>query len=263
MSRVFDCFCFFDEFDMALTRMHILRDVVNYHVIVEAHETHSGHRKSLNFKDNRHLFKEFERKIIYVYVPELSDGTRGSWQREAYQRSQISRGLLEANAQPDDLVIVSDCDEIINPQVIPLVRTAASCQADVYYFRLNYKAKTQPWGINCCRYSIQPDPCGIKTAAGFPEDKQKFERGGWHFTYFYDTPEQVVSKISAFMHHDFADKDTRLRDIDFTRRSMIEGIDLFKDILQRDIGLERVELEPTLPKYILDHLPEYQHWIAP
>lgn len=263
MSRVFDCTMFFDEYEMLLARMNILRDVVDYHIICEAHETHSGKPKSLNFKDNRHLFKEFESKIVYVCVEQLSDGIRDSWQREAFQRSQIGRGLQEANAQPDDLVTVSDTDEIIRPEIIPLVREAASCQADVYYFRLNYKATKQPWGINICRYGIQPDPCGIKTAARFPEDRQRFEHGGWHFTYFYDTPKQVIDKIGAFMHHDLADADSRLRDTEYTRRGLTEGLDLFKDVLSRDIGLERVEIEQTLPRYLLDNLGKFSHWIAP
>ena len=263
MPRVFDCFMFYDEYDMTLARMNILRDVVNYHVIVEAHETHSGKPKSLNFKDNRHLFAEFDDKIIYVCVEQLSDGVRDSWQREAFQRSQISVGLKVASIQPDDLIIVSDCDEIIRPEVVPLVRMAANCQADVYYFRLNYRALHQPWGINCCRYSVQPDPCGIKTGAGYPSDRQKFDKGGWHFTYFYDTPEQVVSKINAFMHHDLADTDGRLRDVEYAKRGLTEGLDLFRDVLMRDIGLERVDLEATLPRYILDNLGKFSHWIAP
>lgn len=263
MSRVFDCFQFYDEFDMALARMHILRDVVDYHVVCEAHETHSGHPKSLNFKDNMHLFDEFKSKIVYVYVPVLSDGVRDSWKREAYQRSMIGEGLHQANVQPDDLVIVSDCDEIINPEVIPLVRVAASCQADMYYFRLNYKATKQPWGINICRWHVQQDPNAIRTAAYFPQDKQIFQHGGWHFTYFYPTPELVIAKINAFMHHQHADIDPRLRDPVYVARGLSEGLDLFKDVLMRDIGLQRVELEPTLPKYILDNLDKYKNWIAP
>jgi len=263
MPRVFDCFMVYDELEMALARMHILRDVVDYHIVVEAHETHSGGPKSLNFKDNSYLFEEFASKIVYVYVPQLSDGVRDSWQREAFQRSRIGEGLARMEVQPDDLVIVSDCDEIIHPDVIPQVREAASCQADMYYFRLNYRATHQPWGINICRYRVQPDPCGVRTAASFPADRQKFDHAGWHFTYFYRTPEEVIAKINAFMHHQHADIDPRLRDPKYVARGLTEGLDLFKDVLMRDIGLRRVELEPTLPKYILDNLGKFQHWIAP
>lgn len=265
MPRVFDAFMFYDEYEMALTRMRILKDVVDYHVVVEAHETHSGGPKSLNFKDNWHLFKEFESKIVYVYVPALSDGKRGSWQREAYQRSQIGEGLKRMEAQPDDLVIVSDCDEIINPDIVPQVKEAACCQADMYYFRLNYKATRQPWGINCCRWRIQQDPNAIRTSAYFPQDRQRFEHGGWHFTYFYDTPEQIIGKLKAFMHHDQAEAHPELLNPEFVKRGLSECIDLFREsgALFRDIGLQRVELEPTLPRYILDNIGKFQHWIAP
>lgn len=267
--KVYDTFMISNELDMALTRMHILRDVVDYHVVCEAHETHSGGPKSLNFADNPAMFDEFKSKIIYVYVPALSNGQRDSWQREQFHRHNIARGLVDA--MQDDLVIVSDCDEIPNPDCVADWKASGkpcaefSWNKDFYYYKLNFHiASGEGWSFGGCRRDVQPDPNGIKSGAFAPEFKFKmarYERGAWHFSYFH-SPQGVRDKLKMFMHHDIADKDARLSDTEYIAQAIKQGTDLFKEAMGRAMVIDRVPIEPTLPKYILDHLEDYRQWIV-
>jgi beta-1,4-mannosyl-glycoprotein beta-1,4-N-acetylglucosaminyltransferase len=72
MTKVYDCCIFYEELDMLETRMHILEDVVDYFVICEAAETHSGKPKPFNLADNAKRFERWQDKIVYVMVTSLS-----------------------------------------------------------------------------------------------------------------------------------------------------------------------------------------------
>lgn len=108
-GKVYDCFPFFNELDVLQIRLAELNDVVDYFVLVESYETFQGKPKPLYFGENKHLFAPYLDKIIHVVVerhPELDN----AWHREYYHRNAIERGLV--GADNDDVVLVSDCDEI-------------------------------------------------------------------------------------------------------------------------------------------------------
>ena len=116
---IYDCFIFYNELDILKVRLHELSKVVDKFVIIESTKTFQGKDKSLIFADNRHLFAEFEAQIVYrvCNMPESMEGlvtarsNTAAWAREHYQRNFIGTALI--NAQPDDLIIISDVDEII------------------------------------------------------------------------------------------------------------------------------------------------------
>jgi beta-1,4-mannosyl-glycoprotein beta-1,4-N-acetylglucosaminyltransferase len=199
MSNVYDCLMFFAETDMLELRVKELQHVVDYHVVCESRETHSGKPKELNFdKLYKRLPAHLQSKMIYVVVDELSDGVRDSWQREYYHRSCISRGLV--NAQPDDLVIVSDCDEIVNPDVIPHIKDKAGITMDLYYYNFNTRMN-EFWGVGASRWGLYSDVNGIRTNAMGGEQLI----GGWHLSYAGNT-EFIAEKLRSFMHFDYAEQ---------------------------------------------------------
>jgi beta-1,4-mannosyl-glycoprotein beta-1,4-N-acetylglucosaminyltransferase len=65
---VYDIFTFFNELDLLEIRFKILNDKVDYFVIIECTETFSGKPKQLYFSENKHLFKEWEHKIIHHII---------------------------------------------------------------------------------------------------------------------------------------------------------------------------------------------------
>ncbi len=115
---IFDCFTFFNEFDILDVRLHEMASVVDRFVIVEATRTFQGAPKPLHFEANKARYSAFADKIIHVVVdmPESPEtkfpSTSVAWRREYYQREQIARGIVSAGK--DDLIIVGDVDEIIS-----------------------------------------------------------------------------------------------------------------------------------------------------
>ena len=65
---VYDCFNFFNEFDLLEIRLNELDDVVDYFVVCESNVTHNGIPKPMFFKENEERFSQFKDKIIYLPI---------------------------------------------------------------------------------------------------------------------------------------------------------------------------------------------------
>ena len=120
--KLIDCFMYFDE-DLVLDiRLNTLGDTVDKFVIVEATKNHAGEDKKLNFKIQN--FKKFQKKINYIIVDDLplnvkspKKGWHENHARDQFQRNAIQRGYKGFN--DEDLIMISDIDEIPNPEGHP------------------------------------------------------------------------------------------------------------------------------------------------
>ena len=66
MSKVYDCFMFFNELDLLEIRLETLDPYVDYFVISECDSTFSGIDKPYVFEKNKDKFAKFADKIIHV-----------------------------------------------------------------------------------------------------------------------------------------------------------------------------------------------------
>ena len=112
---------YFDE-DLVLDiRLNTLKNEVDKFIIVEATRNHAGKEKKLNFKIEN--FSKFKDKIHYLVVDDLPEqvvspkkGWHENHSRDQFQRNSIERGYRENN--DNDLIMISDIDEIPNPNKI-------------------------------------------------------------------------------------------------------------------------------------------------
>lgn len=115
---IYDCFTFFNEIELLKIRMNILNDVVDKFVIVEADKTLRGVPKAFNFEKIKSEFdNEYPDKIIYIKAtncPVLENSK--DWAIEYFQRNSIMGGVY--NCKADDLIMISDIDEIPNPNIL-------------------------------------------------------------------------------------------------------------------------------------------------
>lgn len=107
---IYDCFLYYDEAMLLELRLHTLHQHVDKFVIVESTHTFTGKKKALHFDITR--FAAFADRIIYVVFDEPPHSD--AWENERRTRNHIMAGLKQA--QDDDLILVSDVDEIIDPQ---------------------------------------------------------------------------------------------------------------------------------------------------
>lgn len=131
--RVFDCFCFFNELELLEIRLTELDPVVDVFVIVEAERTWKDVPKPLAFPENRERFARWLPKIRYVVQERITDLSpadtlhrtkrpeNDARRREWIQRDRVAEGI--ADAAPDDLIVVSDIDEIPRREVKAAIRS--------------------------------------------------------------------------------------------------------------------------------------------
>jgi len=205
--EIVDCFLFFNEIDMLLFRLKELNDYVDYFVLVESDHTFSGNPKELFYENNKHLFSAYNHKIIHIAIKGKEDVS--AWERETMQRNAVTQGLKLLDLTKDDIIILSDCDEIPNPELLKKVRNENviwqnhiySLEQDFYYYNLN-SLKLNYWTMSkIFRYGE------ISISKRTPQEiryTQMFQitDGGWHFSYF-GSPEKIKYKIQSFSHQEF------------------------------------------------------------
>ena len=115
--KVYDCFTFFNELELLELRLETYYDIVDRFVIVEADKTHANIPKPFNFLENINRYEKFLPKINYVMDSSVVPyGGAEDWSIENNQRNSIMKGL--SDAEPDDLIMISDVDEFPNPAML-------------------------------------------------------------------------------------------------------------------------------------------------
>jgi beta-1,4-mannosyl-glycoprotein beta-1,4-N-acetylglucosaminyltransferase len=284
---IYDCFTFFNELDILQLRLNELSSVVDRFVLVEARQTFTRQPKPLYYAENRARFKQFEDRIIHVVIdhfpikriqfskvsflglirrlltfsglPEVV-----AWDIEAYQRNQIMRGLR--GCQPDDLIIISDVDEIPRPEVIENHKSASGLilfEMDSYYYYLNLRGlypqdtadlsltgKPYRWyGALMTRYGNLTTPQAFrkiarKSGRGY-DSVTIMKNAGWHFTYMGGT-QRIIEKIESFSHQEY--NSGQYKDPEYIRQAMSQGRYLFDN---EPIALHPVPLDESFPRYLL------------
>ena len=268
--KIFDCFSYWDEDLLLDLRLKILDEIVDYFVIVEGNKTWQGNKKKLKF--NIKKFKNYKKKIIYVPVEDMPDGDN-PWVRENFQRNCINRGLNLAS--DDDAIIISDLDEIPNPDAFKKFKKKmkyAVFKQKHYYYKFNLQSKNNPYwyGSRICIKKFLKSPQWLrslkfKKRPAWRIDKMRLnniiDNGGWHFCNL-KTPEQLLYKYNNlcetkdnFAFHEQIDP------IHLTIEEIQSKIRNGKDFIGRNHIYEFQKLDHTFPKYLYLNQNLYKKWI--
>ncbi|MES2224754.1 MAG: DUF3431 domain-containing protein [Patescibacteria group bacterium] len=280
--RVYDAFNFFNELETLEIRLNILNDYVDCFVIVESTLTHSGLPKELYYEKNKHLFKQFEHKIIHYVIdnplksfedarerllhPDTdqmekeiiqaalsSDNVQPgetSFLRDFYEKESVKKALV--GLSDNDFCFVSDLDEIWNPDAL-----VDYSKDDLYKFKqepyiyyLNNRSN-EDWagwtGTIGTKYKNIRNAC-LNDLRTFKKNKYAIiNNGGWHFS-FQGGAERVKTKLESYSHQEINNDDIK---------SQIEArIEKNKDIRGRYIKFWKDE--STLPQYLLNNKEKYK-----
>jgi hypothetical protein len=133
----------------------------------------------------------------------------GDWGREAQQRDAVRR-LLPV-MEPDDLVLLCDADELVDPRALPAILAATEagpaklCMA---HYMCGKRWRYRDWWrhAGACRARNLPDRPSDELRLNFV--LPRVAEAGWHLTYF-GTDADVDAKLSAFAHAEYDDAKTR------------------------------------------------------
>jgi beta-1,4-mannosyl-glycoprotein beta-1,4-N-acetylglucosaminyltransferase len=275
--KVFDAFCYFNEDLILRLRLQTLWDYVDYFIIVEATYTQTGMPKPLNF--DRKKFAAFESKIIYLVTENPPGGTADPWRNENAQRNAISLGL--EGAEDDDWLIVSDVDEIPNPNFIELynpkyLRGDFQQRYYSYFFNnlLIAPTKDKVWlgskittmghfrqFFKGCANSVRSwKSSGLlrlfKRSYFRHLRVQTIENGGWHFTWVLSA-DGIRQKMSVMAHQE--NNRPEFHDSHYIEETINTG----RDIVRTDRRYQLVPLDDSFPYPLIADMSPFSDYIRP
>ena len=264
---IYDCFQYFDEDHIVDLRLNILNQYVDYFVISESTKTHQGKIKKLNFDLEK--FSKFKEKIIYVvadYKKEVNfeNHIGGESPIEQHQRNSLIEGIK--NASSEDLIILSDSDEIPDLTKLSEINNKKKFIAfsqKMFMYKLNLQNLDESGWIGS-RISKKKN---IKTMQKLRNLKfkdypfwridklnQQIIKGGWHFSYL-QTPSQILNKIKSFSHGEFNKENLNEEKIE-------EKIHKSQDIFDRKIKLKKIDIDESFPDYIIKNKKKFLNWVV-
>ena len=269
--KLIDCFMYFDE-DLVLDiRLNTLGEKVDKFIIAEATRDHAGKEKKLNFKIEN--FSKFKNKIKYMVVDDLPQNVRSpkkGWHenhtRDQFQRNSLERGYKDFN--DNDLIMISDIDEIPNPNKIKefKIENKFACFLQKnFQSKLNLLNTTDGYwpGTKICKKKDLKSPQWLRNLKTkkkpiwkiFKRNVQLINDGGWHFS-FLKNPESIKKKIISYSHQEYNTKEyTNVQSIE---NKILSG----KDLFNRKIIYKKVEVDDSFPKYIVKNKKLFKDWIV-
>ena len=264
---IYDCFQYFNEDHMVDLRLNILNEYVDFFVISESTKTHQGKDKKINFDIKK--FTKFKDKIKFVvadYKKEINFNkhTGGESPIEQHQRNFLIEGIKDA--LPDDLIILSDSDEIPDLTKLNSInknKKFIAFSQQMFMYKLNLQNIDESNWIGS-KITKKKNITSMQDLRNLKFKKYPFWRidkknlqtiqGGWHFS-FLQTPEQILNKIKSFSHGEFNSSVINEKNIE-------EKILKNQDIFGRGITLKKIPLGSNYPNYILENKDKFYKWIV-
>ena len=290
--KFIDCFMYYDE-DMILDlRLNMLDKFVSYFVICEANFNHNGSKRELKFDIKK--FSKFKSKIIYLplyFQPnnikaindmdsQLIKNSKildNALLRENFQRNYLQNKIKDF--QDDDLIIISDVDEIPNLEKFTYKSKITFFEQKMFYYKLNLLHENFKWygsKITKKKHLLSPQWLRNVKSKKYPFwridiflSKTKYNNinfikdGGWHFTNI-KSPKDIHFKFSNFLHHlEYEESNLKIEDLEKMIKerkiSYNHSLDKKGNKWNSSISLKKVGDE-FLPDYLNKNKSKYKIW---
>ena len=262
---------YFDEDLILDIRLNTLDESVNKFVIAESTMDHAGNKKKLNFDINK--FPKFKDKIEYLVVEDLPkevENFKKDWKpahlRDQFQRNSLQRGYQ--GCEEEDLIMISDIDEIPDPKKIPEFDKKNNYACFIqknFQSKINLMNMTEKYwsGTKICKKKFLKSPQwlrDIKTKKRpfwkfyKPKEPQLIYDGGWHFS-FLKEPKRIAEKIIGYSHQEY-----NLPEL-IDEKKIEERLKNRVDIFERNFKYKKIELDESFPEYIIKNRLKFKSWI--
>ena len=190
-----DTFIFYNELDLLEYRLHLLNEYIDYFVLVESTHTFVGNKKELYYNNNKERFKKYNDKIIHIIVDDMPikskiTENKSIWDNEFHQRNCIQRGLDKLKVSDNEIIIISDVDEIPDPSILKNIDKYKikinNLVMDLYWYNLNRKNMNYQEKATKILYYKYLKQNTIQQIRQSVQPLLTNERSGWHLSYIGD-----------------------------------------------------------------------------
>ncbi|KAL9691004.1 hypothetical protein QQ045_011421 [Rhodiola kirilowii] len=266
--RVFDAVLFNNEVDILTLRWNELNPYVAEFVLLESNSTFTGLPKPFVFASNRNKFDFIEERLTYGTIAGRARKGENPFVEEAYQRVALDQLIKIAGIKDDDLLIMSDTDEIPSGHTINLLRWCDDIppilhlQLRNYLYSFEFYQDSASWRGAVHRYQT-----GKTRYAHFRQSDYLLSDAGWHCSFCFRHISEFQFKMKAYSHNDRV-KSSYFLDSKRIQDKICTGSDLFdmlpeehtfKDIIGKMGPIPHSYSAVHLPAYLLSHAEEYKY----
>ncbi|KAF9891071.1 hypothetical protein FE257_005006 [Aspergillus nanangensis] len=255
--KIYDLIPFNTELDWLDIRMNELAPEVDYFVIVEADQTFSGLPKPLLFKENFSRFSQFAPKIIY-HALNLTDIHEGNaWAREVYTRNSLFLSVFPSLLPPaapsfNDVILVSDTDEIPRPDTLVMLRNCdfpdrVTLRSRFYYYSFQWHHVGKDWHHPQATFYAGMNDTVLPESLRMGGGAFDIWNASWHCSSCFSTIGELVRKIESYSHKEH--NKPQFREPGEVVRKVRNGLDLFD---RESEVYEKVEAV-DVPGYLREH----------
>ena len=291
--KIFDCTTFYSEHMMMDVRFNILDKYVHKFVVVESLFSHSGEKKKLNFDINN--YPKFKDKITYLVIEKEPDhiiNDSGLIENQSTKRINSITRINQSydfmqkgikHAEPNDLILLSDNDEIPNLESKQFKNSNKDLfifKQLFFYYKFNLQYDLMSWfGSKACKKKKLQSFSWLRNIKNkkypiwrldtlFSKNKninlEIINNGGWHFTNI-KTPSELMIKMKNFGHHDEFDVSgitlpdivKKIKDKKVFYNHFVDQSSL--DKWNYDYELKKIE-NNFLPDYLIANKNKYLEW---
>ncbi|KAK7280965.1 hypothetical protein RIF29_08562 [Crotalaria pallida] len=256
--RVFDAVLFSNEVEILNLRWRELHPYITQFVLLESNSTFTARPKPLVFKANREQFKFVENRLTYGMIGGRFKKGENPFVEEAFQRVALDQLLRIAGIMDDDLLIMSDVDEIPSAHTINLLRwcdeipSVLHLQLRNYLYSFEFHADDSSWRASVHRYQS-----GKTRYAHYRQSDVLLADSGWHCSFCFRRISDFIFKMKAYSHYD------RVRFSHYLNPKRIQSVickgdDLFDMLPEEYTFKEIIGKMGSIPhSYSAVHLPAY------
>jgi beta-1,4-mannosyl-glycoprotein beta-1,4-N-acetylglucosaminyltransferase len=217
--KIYDLVMVNSELDWLEIRLNELHKHVDYFVVLESATTFTGHRKRLAAKENWSRFEKFDKQIIYHLLKDPPTSSNISWDHESHQRNAMYTQVLpfltnEQAPSDEDVILVSDLDEIPRPATLTLLRNCEfprrlTLRSRFYYYGFQWLHRAKEWAHpQATNYrgndtilpaALRRGVHGIHRLKNLDE-KADLWNAAWHCSSCLSTIQELLTKMSSFSH---------------------------------------------------------------
>jgi beta-1,4-mannosyl-glycoprotein beta-1,4-N-acetylglucosaminyltransferase len=251
--RIYDVFLFNMELDMLEVKLAETSRYVDAFVLLESSISTTGLPKPLYFDEAKPRYSGYAEKIVHLKLNTSGPGP-DTWAREYYQRNQLFTGLRDV--RDGDVVIVTDVDEIIRPEVL---RTLKECsgysngnlQFDMHLFYYAYNLRhPNPWSVKGTVWNSTHNLTAQDLRGAAPQSiKHTFCDSGWHCSCCFSTIRDIRNKM-----HNYGHTDITANLALYTKEHIVSVVRRGEDLYDRaDQKYAFIENLTDVPKFVLSN----------
>jgi beta-1,4-mannosyl-glycoprotein beta-1,4-N-acetylglucosaminyltransferase len=246
MTKLIDAFIFFNEVEFLKFRLEYLNEIVDYFIISESNRSFTGKEKELIIPKIIDKFpQKILDKIIYITVDDMPIGNtyQDNEARERHQRCSLDGSISKLNLSDDDILMISDIDEIPDKRILKTLKTNGDFElSNLQFYSFGGSINHQIFSKNgvpemwyCFKVikykfykflNFNPQTLRFYGQYGIDVPLSIIPKSGWHFSYFGGVS-RIKTKLENFCHQEFNNNIVK----DSLEKNLKSNIGIFNEIV--------------------------------